>query len=257
LSLGRFPFCFHSQTDWLDHFVDQLASLSVLQARSRYDTMTREQLTPQALDLLCQEAGHQAASWQAGAATAAAEPTPWRSTVVLASVCSVLALAVIAAPLVFEPVNAVSVPAPVTSQAAATSELAAVVSTSPAEPIRWEGGELVIDVDRMPLATAIPLLAGATSTPVSGAHLLTSPVYVTLHLRTRDVNAAWHHLLHGHASFSTSCSASACQVWINSEVAASAATAAPVHDNAPLANEREPMSRERREELDSQPDGSC
>jgi hypothetical protein len=30
-----------------------------------------------------------------------------------------------------------------------------------------------------------------------------------------------------------------------------------VHDNAPLANEREPMSRERREELDSQPDGSC
>jgi hypothetical protein len=219
--------------------------------------MTEEQLTPRALDLLCKEAGRQAASWQTEVSTAAADPTPWLSTVGLASVSSLLALAVIAAPLLFEPGSAVSVPAPTPSQAVATSAFTSVAPTSPADPIRWEGGELVIDVERMPIATAIPLLARATSTPVSGAHLLTAPVLVTLHLRTRDVNAAWHHLLHGHATFSTSCSASACQVWINSEVAGSTATAAPLHENAPLANEREPMSRERREELESQPDGSC
>lgn len=219
--------------------------------------MKEEQLTPKALHLLCQEAGNQAASWQAGAATAAAAPTPWRWKVGLASGCGLIALAVIAAPPFFEPGRAVSVPAPIPPQAAATSAFASVVSTSPAEPIRWEGEELVIDVERMPIAKAIPLLARATSTLVNGSDLLTAPVLVTLHLRTRDVNAAWHHLLHGHASFSTSCSASACQVWINGEFAASTATAAPDHENAAAASERERSSRERREELESQPDGSC
>jgi len=219
--------------------------------------MREDHFTPQALNLLCQEAGKQAASWQGGVAEAAAAATPWQLKVGLVSGCGLLALVVIAAPIFFEPSRIVSMPDPRPPQAAPALALASFAPASPPEPTRWEGNELVIDFDRMPLAKAIPLLARATSTLVNGSHLLTAPALVTLHLRTRDVKAAWHRLLHGHASFSTSCSASACQVWINSEIAASTATVAPDHENAPPGNEREQISDDRREELESQPDGSC
>jgi hypothetical protein len=224
--------------------------------------MTKDPFTPQALDVLCREAGQQAAGWGAGQAAAAnAAPASWL-TLSLIGGGSVLAVVVLASSLLDEPALPRSAhPAAMQTQAAAAAPLHTPEANAPAQPIRWEGDDLVIDLDRVALTDAVALLARATGTSLTGAHLLTAPTRLTLHLRTRDVNAAWQHLLQGHASFSTSCSATACQVWISSEVAASSLppNAAPAHDgSAPLLeSEREPMTDERREELVSQPDGAC
>jgi len=216
--------------------------------------------TPQGLSVLCQEAGKQAASWAPDAArggVAAASPTQWRWKVGLVSSCCLLALVVVAAPHFGELAGTVSTPEPARPQAAVALALVPSAGTGPAEAARWQSNELVIDFDQVPLAQAIVHLSGATNTVVSGADLLKAPVLVTLHLRTGDVSAAWQHLLHRHATFSMSCSASSCQVWINSEIAASSATAAPNDENATHGTEREPRSGVTREEMESQPDGSC
>lgn len=216
--------------------------------------------TPQGLRVLCQEAGKQAASWapdagQGGTTAASATQWPWKAG--LMSGCCLLALVVIAAPHFGEPDGKASTPEPVRPRAAAALAQVPSTGTSPAEPARWQGNELVIDFDQVPLAQAIVLLSGATGTVVSGSDLLKAPVLVTRHLRTGDVSAAWQHLLHRHATFSMSCSASSCQVWINSEIAASSATAAPSQEDALPGTEREPRSGVTREEMESQPDGSC
>ena len=160
---------------------------------------------PQGLSVLCQEAGKQAASWAPDAAQggiAAASPAQWPWKVGLLSTCCLLALVVIAAPHFGE--RAGTVPKPARAQAAAALALVPSTGTSLAEPARWQGNELLIDFDEVPLAQAIVLLSGATSTVVNGSDLLKAPVLVTLHLRTGDVSAAWRHLLHGHATSSMS-----------------------------------------------------
>jgi hypothetical protein len=220
--------------------------------------MREDPFTPQALDLLCREAGKQAAGWapvatQSGPAAAVMAPTPWQFKVALASGLGLLALVVIAAPLFLEHGRTAPLPEAVSRPTAPALAVASFAAISPPEPARWEGRDLVIDFDQMPLATAIPLLARATGTLVSGAQLLREPVLVTVYLRTADVKAAWYHLLHGHASFSTSCSVSGCQVWINSAVAPSVPTAAPTAEGA----QPQPRSGVTSEENESQPDGAC
>ena len=227
--------------------------------------MTKDPFTPQALDVLCQEAGKQAAGWGSGG------PSPLRASALAGGSwlkvgviggCGAVAVAVLAGTLLGAP----DAPLPTRPQAIEPQPQAAAVPlridapAALAQHVRWEGEDLVIDLDRVALTDAIALLARATATSLTGAHLLTAPTRLTLHLRTRDINAAWHHLLQGHASFSTSCSATACQVWINNEIAASSLplSEVPGHDgSAPLGSEREPMTDERREELVSQPDGAC
>jgi hypothetical protein len=215
---------------------------------------------PQALGLLCQEAGKQATSWASdtalsGMAADAASASPWCLRVGMVGGASLLALVVCAAPFLGEFSGPMRAPVRVLPQAAAVP-FVALTGEGPA-PVQWHGKELLIAFDQIPLAQAIMLLATATNTSVNGAELLLAPVSVTMHLRSADVRTAWAYLLQGRAVYSMACSASTCKVWISSEVSAPTATTAQDVDQTPSSTGREPPAGVTREELESQPDGSC
>ena len=114
--------------------------------------------------------------------------------------------------------------------------------------VRWDGEELVIAFELLPMEEAIRALSRATGASTTGAGLLGAAMPITMRMRTRDVTAAWHDLLQSRASYTLSCSGPSCQVWINGAS----------RDAAPSPNEpREQPAGVSREELESQPDGSC
>jgi hypothetical protein len=215
---------------------------------------------PQGLRLLCQEAGKQATSWASdtalsGAAADAASASPWWLRAGMVGGTSLLALVVCAAPFLGEFSGPMRAPVRVLPQAAAVPFVAP--TGEGLAPVQWQGKELLIAFDQIPLAQAIMLLATATNTSVNGVELLLAPVSVTVHLRSADARAAWERLLRGRAVYSMSCSASTCKVWITSEVSAPTATAAQDAEQTPPSTGREPPAGVTREELESQPDGSC
>jgi hypothetical protein len=217
--------------------------------------------TTQALRLLGQEARKQLVRWAADVSIdgmALARKAPWRLTMSLVSGCL---LAVFGVAMLIDddsrrshgagPGHAVKRLQDVQSRAAPSPR------TNTAQAIRWEGRELVVVLDQMPLAQAIAQLSAATGAVVSGSHLLQASVHVTLHLRTHDVNVAWQRLLDRVATFSMSCAASNCQVWIRGEISQPITPADPRMEGATLESEREQRRGVTSEELASQPDGSC
>ncbi len=118
--------------------------------------------------------------------------------------------------------------------------------------IRWDGNELIVELDEMPLPRAIELLAQATHTTVASVQLLQSRAPLTLRGRFGDVPAAWARLLEGRAGHSLSCSAGACRLWLISETPVAtrpAGTSAAAPEDAPRTATPE--------EEASQPGGAC
>jgi hypothetical protein len=211
---------------------------------------------PLALDTLCREAGRQAQGW---GPLELDSPPAWRSRRVAVVGCCLLAVVVALASFVLEPEDEApgrEDPAlPALGSVLAFSATAGDVATAPA---RWEGDELVVDFEQVPLAQAVSLLAIATGTQVHGADQLKAPAFVTLHLRTREVPAAWQQLLQRHAAFSMSCSESSnCQVWVRSEAAGPTAAGAADRIDASAGDDRAGPAGASRDDMESQPDGSC
>ncbi len=168
---------------------------------------------------------------------------------------SLLALVAVATQFRGEPAfTGVPVPAatPIPAQTS-TSSLLPSSTGVPAEAVGWQGSELVMGFDSVPLPQAIAWLAHATHATVAGVHLLHKPVAVTLHLRSSDAGVAWRRLLQDHAQFSVDCSAPGCQVRITGEIGAvSAGTERSLPDGSGA-----PESAVDTELEQSQPDGSC
>jgi len=216
----------------------------------------------QGLRALCQLAGDQATGWRADAtgahaATSAALRRKRLLNVALVGGPGLLALAVAAAQFGGEPA---SVRAELPESAAmpplaAPLPLAEPAADDAAAPVRWQGDQLVIDFEQMPLPQAVRLLSDATRTAVTGADVLPQTALVSLRLRTASVMFAWQRLLPGHAEFGITC-APDCHVRITSPVPAPAASAAPeaegTQSGVPAAAEGKTA-----EELESQPGGSC
>lgn len=209
---------------------------------------------------LCQQANARAADWQSAtdpegpAAPAAFADRTRRSPLLkwglVAGSCG-LAMAVLAARL--------DQPPPPTHAAAQSGPTPqALPQSAPfdaADPIRWQGDELTIDLESVPLLQAVTWLAQATHSTVSGSEWLT-PTQVSLHFRGRDVNAAWRQLLEGQAGVALACDAQACWVWIGGQAdAPSTATrpATPPTAAQPAAGPADAAPSEN----ESQPGGSC
>jgi hypothetical protein len=130
-----------------------------------------------------------------------------------------------------------------------TLQPALVASTLPG-PVRWQDGELKVDIDAEPLPQAIEQLAQATHSTVSGQQLLHDPTRVTLHWYAADAKTAWQLLLRDRAGFKVRCESAACEVHITNEIASPKSdSASSPHDSTPAA----PASGEPQ----SQPDNSC
>lgn len=209
----------------------------------------------QSLSALCEQAGRLAVGMDAyarGAAPCASARRPWLKAA-LAGGANLIALVVVAAQLRDEPAAADDVPAAVASlpPAAAAAPLPAVAA-GPAEAVRWQGDELQVDFDAVPLPQAVAQLARATRTTVSGTQWLRSSTPVTLHLRSIEARAAWRQLLQGRARYSLSCGASGCGVWIAGELAEPSTAAAGGDRRSDAATTPEEAELEQ-----SQPGGSC
>jgi hypothetical protein len=228
---------------------------------------TEEPRTPPGLYALCQQAGEDAARWQAGAtrgsasARRAARAAPPRRRLLkfgLVTGLSLLTLAVVAAQFR-------SVPAAARSQVATRAlpppvldpQPSTVAAASTVEPVRWHGSELLMDLDEVPLPQAVALLARATRTTVSGMELLRLPAPVTLHSVFVSAEAAWQQLLRSRAGFSITCAAAACRLWIAGESAAPAAAALPSAEKTRSVKPRTPEEQAAEELEQSQPGGSC
>lgn len=218
----------------------------------------------QSLQALCELAGRNAAGWgpDAGrygsAAPAGAAALPRRNRLLkagLVGASSLLALAVVAAQFQGEPAReSAALPAVVPQAAPLPSP--APVAAAPAEPVRWQDDDLVVDLDQVPLQQAVGLLAHATQTTLSGVQLLQQTAPVTLHARFGDALSAWQHLLQGRARFSVGCGASSCRVSVTGEEAPADATAAPQAERMPPGSEAVPAGKAHNA-TESQPDGSC
>jgi len=152
--------------------------------------------------------------------------------------------------------------APATNSASQLLALAtpAPPSTSMAEPIRWQDGELVVSLHQVPLAQAIALLARATQTTVSGMAVLrrSGATPTTVQARFVDTTSAWSSLLRDHGGFSIACSASSCHLWITSEHAAASAAANAERALPGASGASAPAGAPaNRPETESQPGGSC
>jgi hypothetical protein len=224
---------------------------------------------PQGLRALCRQAGKQAAGWHAGTG-GGAKPAPMATPpgrlrrqpllkIALVGGSSLLALAVLAAQLrsATPPVGTPALVSTAAAPQAAPLALPAQDAAGLIEPVRWQGSELLIDIDELPLPQAVDLLARATRTTVTGTELLRKPVPVTLHARFSDAKAAWQQLLQSRAGFSISCGASACQIWIGGEIAAPAVAATPGAERTAPAAAATPEDKAREELEISQPGGSC
>jgi hypothetical protein len=220
--------------------------------------------TAQGLTALCRQAGEQAAAWYAGsgpraAASESADPgrTPRKRlrTVAVTGGLSLCALFALATQFRTEPVltsAAVHAAVPPSPHAAALP-LPLASPEAPIEPAGWQGSELVLGFDALPLPQAVAWLAHATHATVTGAGLLQKPVAVTLHLRSSDALVAWQRLLQDHAQFNVDCNAAGCRVRITGEIGAAAVgteRSATERDKAPESAVDTELER-------SQPDGSC
>ena len=130
-------------------------------------------------------------------------------------------------------------------------------AAGPSAAARWQGEQLSVDFDEVPLQQAITWLAQATHTTVTGAEWLQQSVPVTLHLRVGDIVIAWQQLLQRSAHFSITCSAAKCPVWITGAIAAPAPTPMPAVMPAGRAAPDSPADKASEELEMSQPGGSC
>jgi hypothetical protein len=200
--------------------------------------------TAQDFQALCRQAGQRAARWQRAPAAPVERPPHRRLLIgaLAAGACglAVAAMATLATQLGGDPTQTPAPHAQVTSAPAAADRPG---------PIHWQGDELAMALDAVPLPQAAAWLAQATRSSVTGIELL-KPLPVTLHHRGRDVNAAWRLLLQGQPAVALSCGATACHVWIGSEApAAGPASTAPPRAHAGPGEEPD--------KTESQPDGSC
>ncbi|MCV2360377.1 hypothetical protein LNV08_15480 [Paucibacter sp. TC2R-5] len=102
-------------------------------------------------------------------------------------------------------------PAPEPTVAGAGSSLAAATGPS----IRWDGQDLVIEVQAARLAELARALAAQTGTELLGElALLNEARPLSLRWRGRDPQQAWALLLQGQASYATHCFNQYCRVWI-------------------------------------------
>jgi hypothetical protein len=177
----------------------------------------------------------------------------WKAVFAVA-LCA-LAAAAVAAQLLDAPATVVApLPEPaIDAVLDESSTLPAPLADTPDAAVRWQAGELKVDLESQPLDQAIGQLAQATHSSVSGQQLLRGGERVTMHWHARDVATAWQLMLHDRAAYSVRCESSACQVRITGQLSASTAAgpSSPVPaSNAPAA--AGPASDEQ-----SQPDGAC
>lgn len=226
----------------------------------------------QALRALCEVAGRSAAGWDVGpgphdaVARADAGAAPRRGRLVRAALtgaAGLLALAVVAAQL-----GGGTPPDDAPALAGAPRQAAPVPPPGPVAaaadvpvPVRWQGDELRVDLDQVPLQQAVGLLAGATGSVPTGVELLQTTAPVTMHMRFGDALSAWRHLLHDRARFAIDCGASGCRVRIDGEATA-ASDGSSGSDAAPRAAAARPGTDEvpagkAHNATESQPDGSC
>jgi hypothetical protein len=226
-------------------------------------TMTMEKRAEQDLQALCQMAGERAGSGKSIARVVETPPdsaaTAWtRSTAVkilFATCASVLAFGVVAERLLIDP--AVETPPATAAAQVALDEPwpeAAIDTESQGTAIRWQGRQLMVDVDAEPLDEVIDQLAAATHALVSGQQLLHDTGRVTLHWYAGDASTAWQLLLRERAVFAVRCESSACRVRIISQVNPTrtgnvTAPESTLRNKAP-ADEPSP-------DKESQPDGAC
>jgi hypothetical protein len=206
--------------------------------------------TPPALHALCQQAGRRAAQWSTPAAETSARGPLLKWALVTGA--GGLALAVLAAQFEATPPPAA---ARTGAEAAAPAAPQPQAAGGPADPVHWQGDELVMAFDGMPLQQAVAWLAQATHSHVSGTEVL-EPVPVTLQHRGRDLPAAWRLLLQGHAAVALSCGAPPCRVWLSRAAeapGAAAGPAAPRTTSPPGAGPADTAPGE----IESQPGGSC
>lgn len=218
--------------------------------------MTKEARGLKDLESLCDMAGERAAGSGpiARVRPDAEQPRSWITSwrVLLGIGCGLLAFGVVAAQLLSAPAE-LAKPAlePVVAiDMSATEPNAPAPPVVTVDPIRWESGELRVDVDAKPLDQAIEQLAQTTHSTVSGLQTLHAPVLVTMHWYARDATTAWQLMLKDLATFSAHCDPSSCQIRITGPMGADG------HETTKAAADRSyrPASAPGEE---SQPDGAC